>query len=158
MGAPIRAPKQRYIPLQQHHFSEPLFKWVESSSALLKLLYKAFFCLNPPCLWPGDIYQPSVTMGAPIRAPKQRYIPLQQHHFSQPLSKLLQYLLLKWRFRIALYHISNLFFLIPIFISCKNLLRMKTISQAHTLITALKEIHSWLNLFCHLKEELLDST
>ena len=59
---------------------------LESSSAFLKLSYETFFCLNPPCLGPGDVYQPSVTMGAPIRAPKQRYIPLQQHHFSQPLS------------------------------------------------------------------------
>ena len=35
---------------------------------------------------------------------------------------------------------------------------MNTISQAHTLTITLKEIHNWLNLFCHLKEELLDCT
>ena len=48
---------------------------VKTSNGFLKLPYETFFCLNPPCLWPGDVYQPSVTMGAPIRAPKQQYIP-----------------------------------------------------------------------------------
>ena len=46
--------------------------------------------------------------GGPHQSPQTtihaRYIPLQQHHFSQPLSKLLQNLLLEWRFRIALKH------------------------------------------------------
>ena len=47
------------------------------SHAFLKLSNKTFFRLNPPHLWPGDIYRPSNTMGAPIRAPKRQYIPLQ---------------------------------------------------------------------------------
>ena len=33
-------------------------------------------------MWPGDVYPPSVTMGAPLRAPKQQYIPLQHHAFA----------------------------------------------------------------------------
>ena len=87
-GAPIRAPKQQYIPLQQPDFAQPLSKWVKTNCAFLKLSYKTFICLNLPRLWPGDVYRPSVTMGAPIRAPKRQYIPLQQPHFAQPLSKL----------------------------------------------------------------------
>ena len=82
MGAPLRAPKQQYIPLQHHAFAEPLFEWVNTSHAFLKLSYETFFCLNPPRMWPGDVYPPSVTMGGPLRAPKQQYIPLQHHAFA----------------------------------------------------------------------------
>ena len=133
--APLRNPKQQYIPLQQHHFAEPLFEscfpkshtkhffvsthlvcgevtyihhlspWGPPQSpqnnntypcnntillshflshAFLKVSFKTFFRLNPPRMWPGDVYSPSVTMGAPLRAPKHRYLPLQQHHFAEP--------------------------------------------------------------------------
>ena len=55
--------------------------------ATVSFLYTNLFCLNPPCLWPGNVYQPYVTMAAPIRAPKRQYIPLQQPNFAKPLSK-----------------------------------------------------------------------
>ena len=80
MGAPLEAPKQQYIPLQKHDFAEPLFEWVNTSNAFLKLSYETLFCLNPPHMWPGDVHSPYVTMGAPLEAPKQ-YIPLQKHTF-----------------------------------------------------------------------------
>ena len=66
MGGPIRAPKQQHKPLQQPNFAQPF----ATSHAFLKLSYKTSFCTNPPCLWPGDVYRPSVTMGAPIRTQK----------------------------------------------------------------------------------------
>ena len=56
---------------------------VKSSLARLKFSPEPFFFLNPPHVWPGGPYQPSGTMGAPIRATKQQYIPLQQPSFPQ---------------------------------------------------------------------------
>ena len=82
-GPPSEAPNDNTYPC-----NNPILLSLFLSLSFLKLSYKTFFCLNPPRLWPGDIYRPSVTIGAPIRAPKRQYIPLQQPHFAQPLSKL----------------------------------------------------------------------
>ena len=54
---------------------------LKTSHAFLKLSCKTFFCLTLSRLWPGNVYRPSVTMAAPIRAPKREYIPLQQPNF-----------------------------------------------------------------------------
>ena len=43
------------------------------ASAFLELTYETFLCLNPLCLWPSGVYQPSATMGDPFKSPKQRY-------------------------------------------------------------------------------------
>ena len=51
-------------------------------SATLKLSPETFFGLNLPPLCPGGPYQPSGTMGAPLRAPKQQYIPLKEPDFA----------------------------------------------------------------------------
>ena len=40
----------------------PIRTKVDSSIAFLKLSWETFFFLNPPCLGPGDVYQPSVTI------------------------------------------------------------------------------------------------
>ena len=56
---------------------------VKSSHAHLKFSPAPSFFLKPPHVWPGGVYQPSGTMGAPIRATKQQYIPLQQPSFPQ---------------------------------------------------------------------------
>ena len=77
MGTPIRAPKQQYKPLQQPDFAQLLSKWVNTIHAFLKLSYKTSVHLNPPCLWPGDLYRPSVT----TRALKRQCISLLQLNF-----------------------------------------------------------------------------
>ena len=74
-GAPIRAPKPEYIPLQQPNLAQPLSKRLNTGSAFQLFSYETFVYLNPPRLWPGDVYQPSVTMGAPSEPPNQNTNP-----------------------------------------------------------------------------------
>ena len=54
---------------------------IKSSHACLKFSPKPFFGLNPPHVWPGGVYPPSGTLGAPIRAAKPRYVPRQRPSF-----------------------------------------------------------------------------
>ena len=74
LGAPLRAPKRPYIPPKSPAFVKHVFDdWspvVPSSNCHLKPLF--FFHL--PSLGPGHLYLPSVTLGAPLRAPKRPYI------------------------------------------------------------------------------------
>ena len=87
LGTPIGAPKQQYLPLKRARFPWPLSKSVRTSNTLSKLPNEAFFCLNPPHPWPGATYRPSGTLGTPIRAPKQQYLPLKRARFPEPLFK-----------------------------------------------------------------------
>ena len=48
----------------------------------LKTADCTFSSLNPPHSWHGAMYWPSGTLGTPIGAPKQQYLPSKGEHFS----------------------------------------------------------------------------
>ena len=87
IGAPIAAPKQWQIPPKQRDLAFSLPKWVVRGGPSLKSHIECLCHVNLPCLCLDWVYHPSMTIGAPIAAPKQWQIPPKQRNFALSLSK-----------------------------------------------------------------------
>ena len=74
MRAPLRALKHAEIHPKNQVFLCPHSKRVVCTPPIVKLHMECFCHVNLPCWFLGGVYQPSLTMGAPLRAPKQAEI------------------------------------------------------------------------------------
>ena len=76
IGAPSEPQsKQRYAS-DSCVFLCPLSNWVARVHPIVKSYMECLYYANLPCMCLGTAYHPSVTMGAPVRAPKQAEIRL----------------------------------------------------------------------------------
>ena len=140
-GSPIRAPKQRYIP----HFQP-----------LSKLLQYLFLIFSQNCHMKLFLSQPTlkyINHLSPSEPPISDTYPCSNTIFlSHFLSSFNIFCLnggsgLPWNISATYFFLFQFLFPARISQKWKRLLK-------HTLTTMLKEIHNWLNFFCHLKEEL----